>query len=283
MLVIMLHQSFDWSCRSNKRLLVKNLESVVKRITGLTEVDITPSSPLFKAANKCYDLVKKKKNERLGKELFLKNEQKTLKSYEVKLEEKQAEEAEDNLSEEELNDESVKEKVSKGKKRKNFSDLKSKKQKKARLNDIMEIIKEDVGIEDEVLEELKTAKGDLIDKRQKEEKEEEFKMACLNAMKTLALSDTKYDDLRFWLFDMIQRGFNLLEMPASKTLKAKVRKEMIPRDMRSSETGAEFDISDALFHTGQRFLERPDVRQHLKNGDIFMNSGIQKQKLMLAY
>ena len=32
--------------------------------------------------------------------------------------------------------------------------------------------------------------------------------------------------------DLIQRGFNLLEMPASTTLKAKVRKEMIPRDMK---------------------------------------------------
>ena len=69
------------------------------------------------------------------------------------------------------------------------------------------------------------------------------------------------------LYDMSQRGFNLLDMPASTTLKAKVRKEMIPSDMKSSETVAEFDISVALIHTGQRFLERPDIRQHLKDGD----------------
>jgi hypothetical protein len=65
---------------------------VVKGIMGLTEVDTTSSSPLFKAAKKCYDLVKKKKNVRLGKELFLKKEQKTLENYEVQLEEKEAEE-----------------------------------------------------------------------------------------------------------------------------------------------------------------------------------------------
>lgn len=60
---------------------------------------------------------------------------------------------------------------------------------------------------------------------------------------------------------MIQRGFNLLDMTASTTLKAKVREEMIPSDMKSSETGAGFDISVALFHTRQRFFERPDIRQ----------------------
>ena len=46
-----------------------------------------------------------------------------------------------------------------------------------------------------------------------------------------------------------------------------VKKEMVPPNMKTSESGAEFDIYDALFHTGARFLERPDVRQHLKEGD----------------
>ena len=44
---IMLHQSFDWTCRKNKSSLVKNMALVVKEITGLVEVDINPSSPLY--------------------------------------------------------------------------------------------------------------------------------------------------------------------------------------------------------------------------------------------
>ena len=44
---IMLHQSFDWTCRKNKSSLVNNMASVVKGITGLLEVDINPSSPLY--------------------------------------------------------------------------------------------------------------------------------------------------------------------------------------------------------------------------------------------
>ena len=265
---ILSHPTFDWSCRNSKVALSKNLEEIVKDLSSLRKVDTNPSSPVFKAAIKIYDLVKKNKN--LGKEKFVERESKTLENYVVKLEEKQGE-ADEGKSEKEENTEDVKMKNAKedeGKvpveKRKSFGDLKSKRQKTARVNNIINIIKEDAGVEDEVVARLKMAKEDSADKS---EKEEEFKMACLNAMKTLSLSDTKYDDLRFWLFDMIQRGFNLLDMPASTTLKAKVRKEMIPSDMSSSETGAEFDISVALFHTGKRFLERPDIRQHLKDGD----------------
>ena len=50
-------------------------------------MDTAPSSPLFKAANKIYDLVRKKKNGGLGKERFVESELKTFKSDEVKLEE----------------------------------------------------------------------------------------------------------------------------------------------------------------------------------------------------
>ena len=274
----MLHQSFDWTCRKNKSSLVKNMALVVKGITGLLEVDINPSSPLYKAATKCYDLVKLKKNSRLGKEKFLKTEKETLEKYMVELEGKEDKEQDDalfsddesaessNPEEEESDageaDKQCKVTVQRGK-RKDFKDLK-KRQKRARLDNIIKIIKDEGGIEEKLVEKIKSPEEHAGNKK---EKEEEFKLACLNGMKQLGLSDTKFDDLRFWLADLIQRGFNLLEMPASTTLKAKVRKEMIPRDMRSSETGAEFDISDALFHTGQRFLERPDVRQHLKNGD----------------
>ena len=54
---------------------------------SIKQVDTAPSSPLFKAANKIYDLVRKKKNGGLGKERFVESELKTFKSDEVKLEE----------------------------------------------------------------------------------------------------------------------------------------------------------------------------------------------------
>ena len=75
-----------------------------------------------------------------------------------------------------------------------------------------------------------------------------IKLCCLYLMKTLSLSDTKYDDLRWWIMDVQKRGFSLSTMPASTTLKAKVNKEMVPPNMRSSETGAEFELKDTLFH-----------------------------------
>ena len=47
--------------------------------------------------------------------------------------------------------------------------------------------------------------------------EEDFKLCCLYLMKTLSLSDTKYDDLRWWIMDVQKRGFGLSTMPASTT------------------------------------------------------------------
>ena len=123
---------------------------------------------------------------------------------------------------------------------------------------MINIIKNDPGLENVVVEKFKEQTPGM---------EESFKFACLNAMKTLSMSDTKFDDLRWWIFDLLRRGFDLSKMPSSSTLKAKVKKEMLPPDMASCETGAEFDMTAALFHTGKRFLERPDIRENLKEGD----------------
>ena len=79
----------------------------------IDQVDTGPSSPLFKAAIKIYNLTRKKKNGGLGKERFVQSELETLKSYEVKLEEKQGEgEKEENTEEAK-----VKEKVERGRRR----------------------------------------------------------------------------------------------------------------------------------------------------------------------
>ena len=67
------HASFDWTCRGNKADLLKNLV-VVLQLIGISEVDSSVSSPLFKAATKIYNLAKKPKNVRKGLECFLKSE-----------------------------------------------------------------------------------------------------------------------------------------------------------------------------------------------------------------
>ena len=81
MLVISLYailSHLDWSCRTNKTALVKNMEVIVRDMGRLSQVDITPSSPLFQAANKLYDMARMKKNVRKGKDSFMKSEREIL-------------------------------------------------------------------------------------------------------------------------------------------------------------------------------------------------------------
>ena len=84
LLAILCHQSFDWSCRNSKVALVSNMEEIVKDIGKLKQVETVPSSTLCKAATKLYKLVKKPKNAKLGKEVFLQVEEDTLKNYVIK-------------------------------------------------------------------------------------------------------------------------------------------------------------------------------------------------------
>ena len=79
------HHSFDWSGRRAREDLVKNFEVIVRDMGNLTQVDTIQSSPLVKAARKLNNLVKMKKNVGLGKEVFVKQNLKTLKSYELQL------------------------------------------------------------------------------------------------------------------------------------------------------------------------------------------------------
>ena len=264
---ILSHKSFDWSCRTSKLALVSNLEEIVKDMGNLKQVETSTSSPLFKAATKIYNLVKKRKNANKGKDLFVTVEEDTLKKYEVKVEERQVEEKVEEQFEEKEN---VKEKDDwRTRKRKNFNELKSAEIKKARLANVADIIKADAGLEEEVFHHMKLEREASEEKRSKHE--EDFKLCCLNLMKTLRLSETKYDDLRWWIKDVLERGYSLSHMPASTTLKAKVNKEMVPPNMSSSETGAEFELTQSLFHTGRRFLERPDIKEHLKEGDTVVH------------
>ena len=106
----------------------------------------------------------------------------------MKLEEKQGKLDGSESEKEENTADEVKKKVERGK-RKSFDELKSSKMKKARVDDIIQVIKADVDLENHVIEQLMAEK-----EKKKKEKEEAFKICCLNLMKTLSLSDTKYDD-----------------------------------------------------------------------------------------
>ena len=72
--VLLSHGLFDWSCRRSKADLVRNLGEIVKENFGLVP-DLSPSSPLHKAAGKVYDLARKKKNLNKSRETVLKWEE----------------------------------------------------------------------------------------------------------------------------------------------------------------------------------------------------------------
>ena len=274
---ILLHESFDWRCRRSKTALLENMEVVVKEMGKIETMAKESSSSLYRAMEKLYNLLKKPKNVRQGIDNFLKQEDDILKNYILVIQEleviesggpeeekKEEEKKEEEKKEEEKQEEKKEvEKIERGR-RKSFKDLKSSTSKRARIDNVINMIKNDPGLESGVVEKLTMEKEETADAPAMEES---FKLSCLNAMKTLSLSDTKFDDLRWWIFDLLRRGFDLSKMPSSSTLKAKVKKEMLPPDMASCETGAEFDMTAALFHTGKRFLERPDIRENLKEGD----------------
>ena len=245
---IVSHDSFDWECRRSKEDLLENMVEVVKNIT---KVKTLARNTLNKAMIKLYDLTRKPKNVRKGRAGFQKQEELTLQDYILEIEEGEAPD--------DAEDESVVEK----KKRKNYADLKTVQVKKARVENVVQMLRSDDGLEGGVFDRLKEEMEVSTDKKVSIE---EWKLSCLNLMKILKLSDKKYDDLRFWILDVMRRGFSLASMPTSRALKEKVNREMIPPDMKSSATGAKFELQDALFHTGRRFLERPDIKSHLRPG-----------------
>ena len=61
-----------------------------------------------------------------------------------------------------------------------------------------------------------------------EKSEEDFDLSCLALMKTMGISNTKYDDRRYWLQDMLRRNMDLSSMPTSKQLMENVQAEMVP-------------------------------------------------------
>ena len=248
---ILTQQSFDWTCRRTQAALLENMVVVVKEMTKIEMVAMDSSSTLYKAMVKLYNMVKKPKNMRKGLAAFLKQEDEELRTYMLVIQE-EVHEDEVRLTDGEYDDEEDEEaeegEEKKSRKKKKYDKLKTEKVKKARVENVVEMMKNDAGLENDVFEHLKLDREDSGDK---EVVSEAFKLCCLNLMKTLHLSDTKYDDLRWWVEDVITRGFSLSSMPTSRALKEKVNKEMVPPDMQSSETGARFDLKGTLFHHGE--------------------------------
>ena len=78
------------------------------------------------------------------------------------------------------------------------------------------MIGNDARLADDVCHQIKLEQEALDDK---EVFSEDFKLCCINLMKTLNLSDTKYDDLRWWVEGVLKRGFSLSSMPSARMLK----------------------------------------------------------------
>ena len=273
---ILTHQSFDWTCRRTQAALLENMVVVVREMTKMEMVATDSSSILYKAMVKLYHLVKKPKNVRQGFETFMKQESEVLESYMLVFGEEATEDelqltddVEDGMHEEENedgNEDIVKRR--KYSERKSYGELKTVRLKKARVANVMEVIKKDAGLGEDVLQHLLMEQEDSSDKNVTSEA---FKMCCLSLMKTLRLSDTKYDDLRWWIEDVTQRGFDISSMPTARTLKEKVMEEMIPPNMETCETGARFALKGTLFHQGERIVERSDIKMHLREGDTLVH------------
>ena len=229
--VLVSHHLFDWSCRGSKADLAHNFGQVVKDNFGV-DPDLSLSSPLYKGATKLYKLVRKKKYVNKSRENVIKCEEENLKAFEIEL---------GNLP--------VKDDKETVRKRKNYEDLTSKTSKRARVKSVIDILESDVGLEQKVMEKLEVKKGGG-------KGDEDFDLSCLALMKTMGISNTKYDDLRFWVQDMLRRDMDLASMPTSRQLMEKVQKEMIPPNMSTTEIGASIPLVDALYHTVRRLLPR---------------------------
>ena len=86
------------------------------------------------------------------------------------------------------------------------------------------------------------------------EENEKFEVAVLSLMKSLSISESKLDVLRFWIRDMMRRGFDLNNIPHYHKLRNTTPEKMLPPGLNSCETGASINIVSALQHHGGRFL-----------------------------
>ena len=113
---------------------MQNFREIVRENFGV-DPDLSDSSPLVKGAKRLYELVKKKKNARQSKETVIKCEEAILKAFEIELGSAVVKKNDDET---------------RGTKRKNFDELKSKVSKIARVKNVIEILDNDRGLEEKV-------------------------------------------------------------------------------------------------------------------------------------
>ena len=135
--VLISHPLFDWSCRKSPAALAKNFGEIVQE-SFKVRPDLSISSPIFKAAKKLYDLTRKKKYSKQSKSLLIKSEEVNLKACEIVIE---GVVVRDEIRE----------------KRKNFEDLTTRR-KRERVNNVIEMLESDIGLEEKVLEKLEMRK-----------------------------------------------------------------------------------------------------------------------------
>ena len=234
LLLLISHPRFVFTSKTAYSDLVVNFCAIIKEVTG-SDVDVSSNSPLSKLAQKFLNIFKRKYKGKKSVKWLKENEEEYLVDQKLEVTEKKKGGAE---------------------KRKSFEDLKGVKPKKIRVESAIEEMEKDPGLKDGVFKELKIRKESSEKEQEGEGGEEEFMLAILGLMKKLGLSETKLDDFRFGIRDLIRRGFDLTKIPYYQKLRKQAIEKMIPPGLTSCETGASVPIVSALHHTGRRFLLR---------------------------
>ena len=118
-----------------------------------------------------------------------------------------------------------------------------------RMKKVLDILDRDKGLEDSLFKVLSKRKELSL------QSDVNINLCCLNVISTLNLSHNKWDDLRFWIIDMVSQGVDFTNIPTREVLRKEVEKPS-PPGVVSSEIKAYISLQDSLHHTGRHFLER---------------------------
>ena len=133
------------------------------------------------------------------------------------------------------------------------------------LREEMRRISQDLKFEEDLRERLQKRGR----KRSKEEQEQrttttyfdEF-LSCFNAIDGINISLNKWDFLRMWIRDYIERGGDISKLPCAKTLRI-YREKMVAPGLIASTTVARVSLQSVFKHTVERLALRPDVYDYL--------------------
>ena len=149
---------------------------IIEHVTG-TSVNTNPGSEVYLLAKAFKDLALNNKNKCRGQKTFIEVEKSFLEKKEIEIEETKPEETDD----EDYKDPGM---IF----RKKFVDLKCKKSKQIRVKEAVNKMIKDEGIEDAILDELKSRKESSDEENKKDV---QLKLFCMLLIKTLNISETK--------------------------------------------------------------------------------------------